>query len=87
MDGPALATGGGEYEAGTGGQQAQQEAAAAVVDEQRMKQDLVSALERLPLLNPMSIASLLNRAEEEETAHAELTDAEIIKLVEDPYGE
>uniref|UniRef100_A0AAV1TGT6 Uncharacterized protein n=1 Tax=Peronospora matthiolae TaxID=2874970 RepID=A0AAV1TGT6_9STRA len=42
---------------------------------------------QLPLRNPMSIASLLNPAEEEETAHAELTDAEIIKLVEDPYGE
>uniref|UniRef100_A0AAV1UP45 HTH CENPB-type domain-containing protein n=1 Tax=Peronospora matthiolae TaxID=2874970 RepID=A0AAV1UP45_9STRA len=57
------------------------------VEEQRVEQDLVSALERLPLRNPMSIASLLNPAEEEETAHAELTYAEIIKLVEDPYGE
>ena len=42
---------------------------------------LESALERLPLRNPMSIASLLNLAEEEESAHAELTDAEIMKLV------
>uniref|UniRef100_A0AAV1T6V0 DDE-1 domain-containing protein n=1 Tax=Peronospora matthiolae TaxID=2874970 RepID=A0AAV1T6V0_9STRA len=87
MDGPALPTGGGENEAGTVGQQAQQEAAAAAVEEQRVEQDLVSALERLPLRNPMSIASLLNPSEEEETAHAELTDAEIIKLVKDPYGE
>ena len=87
MDGPALPTGGGENEAGTVGQQAQQEATAAAVEEQRVEQDLVSALERLPLRNPMSIASLFNPAEEEETAHAELTDAEIIKLVEDPYGE
>ena len=50
------------------------------------EQKLESALERLPLRNPMSIAYLLNLTEEEESAHAELTDAEIMKLVQEPVG-
>ena len=53
---------------------------AAGVEEQKVE----SALERLPLHNPMSIAYLLNLAEEEESAHAELTEAEIMNLVQEP---
>ena len=49
-----------------------------------VEQELESALERLHLRNAMSIAYLLNLAKEEESAHAELTDAEIMKLIQEP---
>ncbi|KAI9923096.1 hypothetical protein PsorP6_000129 [Peronosclerospora sorghi] len=55
-------------------------------EEQVVEKDLESALQRLPLRNPKSIASLLNQFEEEPAAHEELTDNETIKLVQDAEG-
>ena len=56
-------------------------------EEQEVEKDLESALQRLPLCNPMSIASLLNPVDEEPTVHSKLSDTEIIKLVQDAEEE
>uniref|UniRef100_A0AAV1UMG8 DDE-1 domain-containing protein n=1 Tax=Peronospora matthiolae TaxID=2874970 RepID=A0AAV1UMG8_9STRA len=64
-------------------QPVQQDADLVDQEKQEVEKDLESALQRLPLSNHMSIASLLNPVDEEPTVHAKLSDAEIIKLVQD----
>uniref|UniRef100_A0AAV1T652 Uncharacterized protein n=1 Tax=Peronospora matthiolae TaxID=2874970 RepID=A0AAV1T652_9STRA len=64
-------------------QPVQQDADLVDQEEQEVEKDLKSALQSLPLRNPMSVASLLSPVDEEPTVHAELSDAEIIKLVQD----
>lgn len=83
MDGLIRTEGGQELGTGAVDQEDHQEGASAL-EEQLVEEELASALERLPLRNPMSIAYLLNPDEEEESAHSKLTDAEIIKLVQQP---
>ena len=72
MDGPVTLTK--KQEAGTG--------TAGSMEEQLVEQELEAALKRLPLRNSMSLAYLLNPEEEDESAYQELTDAEIMKLVQ-----
>ena len=79
MDGPSGTAGGKEPAIDAADSENQQDVAAGVEE-----QELESALERLPLRNPISIAYLRYLAEDGESAHAELTDAEIIKLVQEP---
>lgn len=52
------------------------------VEEQAMETELESILLRLPLRNPMVIKDLLNLPEENGFAHIELTDKEIIDIVQ-----
>uniref|UniRef100_A0AAV1U4R0 Uncharacterized protein n=1 Tax=Peronospora matthiolae TaxID=2874970 RepID=A0AAV1U4R0_9STRA len=68
-------------------QPVKQDAGLVDQEEQEVEKDLESALQRLPLRNPMSIASLLSSVDEEPTVHAELSDAEIIKIVQDAEEE
>ena len=65
----------------------QQDADLVDQEDQEVEKDLKSALQRLPLRNPMSIASLLNPFDEEPTVHAELSNAEVIKLIQDAEDE
>uniref|UniRef100_A0AAV1UU29 Uncharacterized protein n=1 Tax=Peronospora matthiolae TaxID=2874970 RepID=A0AAV1UU29_9STRA len=65
----------------------QQDADLVDQEEQEVEKDLESALQRLPLRNPMYIASLLNPVDEELTVHADLSDAEIINFVQNAMEE
>uniref|UniRef100_A0AAV1TX66 DDE-1 domain-containing protein n=1 Tax=Peronospora matthiolae TaxID=2874970 RepID=A0AAV1TX66_9STRA len=87
MNGPTSPAVEGVVLAGDIQQPVQQDADLVDQEEQQVEKDLESALQRLPLRNPMSIASLLNPVDEEPTVHAELSDAEIIKLVQDAKEE
>uniref|UniRef100_M4BZX3 DDE-1 domain-containing protein n=1 Tax=Hyaloperonospora arabidopsidis (strain Emoy2) TaxID=559515 RepID=M4BZX3_HYAAE len=70
----------GRQEAGAG--KAVQDGAVSM-KEQLVDQELETVLERLSLRNPVSPAYFLNPVEEEESAHMELTDAKIMKLVQE----
>ena len=73
--------------AGENLQPVQQDADLVDQEEQEVEKGLDSALQRLPLRNLMSITSLLNPVDEEPTFHAELSNAEIIELVQDAEEE
>uniref|UniRef100_A0AAV1TTQ9 Uncharacterized protein n=1 Tax=Peronospora matthiolae TaxID=2874970 RepID=A0AAV1TTQ9_9STRA len=87
MNGPTSLAVEGGASAGDIQQPVQLDAALGDQEEQEVEKNLESALQCLPLRNPMSIASLLNPVDEEPTVHAELSDAEIIKLVQDAEEE
>uniref|UniRef100_A0AAV1THS1 Uncharacterized protein n=1 Tax=Peronospora matthiolae TaxID=2874970 RepID=A0AAV1THS1_9STRA len=76
MDGPTSPAVEGGASAGDIQQPVKQDADLVYQGEQEVEKYLESALQRLPLRNPMSIASLLNPVDEEPTVHAELSDAE-----------
>uniref|UniRef100_A0AAV1VL04 Uncharacterized protein n=1 Tax=Peronospora matthiolae TaxID=2874970 RepID=A0AAV1VL04_9STRA len=91
MNGPTSPAVDGGASAGDTQQPVQQDADLVDQEEQEVEKevekDLESAMQRLPLRNPMSIASLLNPVDEEPTVHAELSDAEVINLVQDAEEE
>ena len=60
---------------------------AGSMQEQLVVQEYEAASNGLQLWNPMSLACLLKLVEEDKSAHTELTDAEIIKLVQEPEEE
>ena len=49
-------------------------------EEHTLERELQDAINILPVRNPMAISNLINPVEEDEAAHMELNDSEIIQM-------